>query len=424
MADGLREVIIPYAPRPVFIPWHDRTQRWSVTAAHRRSGKTVSRVNGLIKGALTCTLVRPRFGYIAPFLKQAKTVAWDYFKHYSSPIIPLGASINEADTRIDYPNGGQIRLFGADNPDALRGIYLDGVVFDEFATMDPEIWPVVRPALSDRNGWADFIGTPNGHNEFHRILTTALTDPEWYATILKASETGLLSAQELASAKKDLTEDQYSQEYECSFEAAIRGAYYGRQLAQADKDKRICNVAYDPGISVNTVWDLGIGDSTAIWLYQMVSQEIRLVDYYEGSGVGLDHYVKWLREKPYAYGQHFFPHDVKVRELGSGKSREETLRSLGILVSMVPNVGIEDGINAVRRILPRCWFDKTKCERGIEALRQYQTEWDDKLKTFKKNPRHDWTSHAADAFRYLALSVELAGPAPDLTQLSPKWTRV
>lgn len=416
-----QRVIIPYAPRPAFEPWHVRKQRWSVTAAHRRSGKTVSRVNGLIKGALTCPLERPRFAYIAPLLKQAKAVAWDYFKHYSAPLLEHGATFNESELRIDYPNQGQIRLFGADNPDALRGLYLDGVVFDEYADMDPTIWPVVRPALSDRSGWADIIGTPKGHNEFYAILENAKNDDEWFWAILKASETGLLNPAELASARKDLTQDQYDQEYECSFEAAIRGAYYGKELRAADEAKRIGKVPYDPGVQVHTAWDLGIGDSTCIWFCQVVGQERRIIDYYENSGCGLDHYAKVLQDKPYRYGSHLFPHDVRVKELGTGKSREETLRSLGLNVEIVPNIGIDDGINAVRRMLPSCWFDAEKCSRGIEALRQYQTEWDDKLKAFKNKPRHDWTSHAADGFRYLALGIERVSVSFEMPKLDVAW---
>ena len=208
----------------VFVPFHERTQRFSCEVVHRRGGKTVSRINELIRSALTEPLERPRFAYIAPYLKQAKAVVWDYLKHYSAPFVEHGAVFRESELRVDYPNGAQVRLYGADNPDALRGIYLDGVVFDEYGTMDPRIWPVVRPALSDRMGWADFIGTPNGHNDFHALWRQAAEKPEeWFAAVHRASETGLIPSWELAAAARDLTGDQYEQEYECSFEAAVQG---------------------------------------------------------------------------------------------------------------------------------------------------------------------------------------------------------
>lgn len=400
--DDARRVIIPYTPRALFLPFHTRTQRFSCEVVHRRGGKTVSRVNELIKSGLTCTKDRPRFAYIAPYLKQAKAVVWDYLKHYSAPFIEYGASFNESELRVDYPNGAQVRLYGADNPDALRGIYLDGVVFDEFGTMDPRIWPVVRPALSDRLGWADFIGTPNGHNEFHAIFKSAQENPaEWYSALHKASETGIIPEHELKAAARDLTKDQYAQEYECSFEAAIAGAYYGKEMAEAEAEKRITRVPYDKAADVITAWDLGIGDATAIWFCQQIGQEYHLIDYVENSGVGLDWYAREIKNRSYVYADHILPHDVEAKELGTGKSRKEVLGELGIKVTVAPRLKVEDGINAVRNVLNRCWFDAEKCKQGIECLKQYRTEFDDKRKVFKNNPLHDWTSHGADALRYL-----------------------
>lgn len=405
-------VLIPYAPRPLFVPFHQRTQRFSCEVVHRRGGKTVSRVNELIKSGISCTLDRPRFAYIAPYLKQAKAVVWDYLKHYSTPFLEHGGSFNESELRADYPNGAQVRLYGADNPDALRGIYLDGVVFDEFGTMDPRIWPVVRPALSDRMGWADFIGTPNGHNEFHRIHEEAKKKPgEWFSGLHKASETGLIPAYELAAAARDLTADQYAQEYECSFEAAIQGAYYGKEMAEAEREKRIVRVPYDKATDVVTAWDLGIGDATAVWFCQQVGQEFHLIDYVENNGVGLDWYVREIKSRPYVYADHIFPHDVEARELSSGKSRKETLGELGIKVTIAPRLKVEDGISAVRLVLNRCWFDAEKCARGVEALKQYRSAWDETRKIFRDGPLHDWTSHGADALRYLFTGIKKTSKA-------------
>jgi len=347
------------------------------------------------------------FGYVAPYLKQAKAVAWDYVKHYCAPLVPHGATFNEAELRADLPNGGRIRLFGADNPDAMRGLYFDGVVLDEYADQDPRIWPVIRPALSDRLGWADFIGTPKGHNDFYDTYQRALANPgEWYSAIHKASETGLIPEAELQAARRSMTEDQYAQEYECSFEAAIQGAYYGKEMAEAEREKRICRVPYDKATDVITAWDLGIGDATAIWFCQQVGQEYHLIDYVENSGVGLDWYAGELKSRPYVYASHLLPHDVEAKELGTGKSRKEVLEQLGIKVTVAPKLRVEDGISAVRLVLNRCWFDADRCRRGIEALKQYRTEFDEQRKVFRDKPLHDWTSHGADAMRYLFTGIK------------------
>ena len=406
MADGFQErrIVIPYSPREQFLGLHNRTQRWAVAVCHRRAGKTVACINELIKGALSCTRPEPRFAYVAPLYSQAKDVAWSYLKRFTANI--PGTLPYENELRIDLPNGGRVRLYGADNYDQMRGIYLDGVVVDEFGDIDPRAWEeVLRPALSDRHGWAIFIGTPKGNNHFRKLWDDANKDPSWYSLMLKASETGLIDPGELADARKSMTIDQYDREYECSFQAAVVGAYYGPQMNQAEAEKRIAKVPWEPRLQVYTAWDLGISDSTAIWFVQLVSREIRLIDYLENSGVGLDWYAKELRSKPYAYGEHILPHDAEVKELGTGRSRLETLQSLGIgNTRIIPAQSVADGINAARTLLPACWFDSDKCERGINALRNYRREYDDKLKSFKERPLHDWSSHGADAFRYLALS--------------------
>ena len=335
-------------------------------------------------------------------------MAWDYLKAAARQILTFGGSINEAELRVDYPNGGQVRLYGADNPDALRGIYLDGVVLDEYADMDPRVWPeVIRPALSDRLGWATFIGTPKGRNDFHAIWKRAEGADDWFSAMLKASETGLIDQAELAMARQDLTEDQYAQEFECSFDAAIVGSYYGKQMQNAEADKRIVGVPYEPTAQVWTAWDLGIADATAIWFAQVIGREVHLIDYYEASGVDLGHYVQEIMARPYIYAGHIVPHDVQAKELGTGKSRLEVLESLGLKnLTIAPMHRVEDGINAVRMFLPRCWFDRRKTERGVDALKLYRSEWDDKGKVLRPRPVHDWTSHCADSMRYLAMTLD------------------
>ena len=419
--DGTVEITIPYAPRPQFLPFHDRTKRWACLVAHRRAGKTVACINELIKAAMICEKDDGRYAYLAPYHAQAKDIAWDYLVRYSSPI--PGLSINISELRIDYPNGARVRLYGAENAERMRGLYLDGVVIDEPADIDPRVWPeIIRPALSDRQGWATWIGTPKGKNAFWDIWDKSQKEPEdWYSVMLKASETGLVAETELAEARKVMTEDQYAQEFECSFEAAIQGAYYGKEMRQATDDKRITRVPYEAGSVVHTAWDLGIDDSTAIWFAQQVGKEVRLIDYYENQGQDLAHYVSHLRSKPYAYApEHILPHDANVRELGTGKSRVEMLQSLGLRSRVLPAQEVADGINAARMLLPRCYFDADKCARGIEALRQYRTDYDEKLKVFKNRPLHDWSSHAADAFRYLALGLKPLMPKP-VKKPNVKW---
>ena len=394
---------INYRPRKLVRPFHKRKERFAVIVAHRRFGKTVAAINDLIKDALTIQRKNVRVAYIAPYYRQAKAIAWDYLKEYTQNI--EGVQINSSELRIDFPNGARIRLFGADNYDAMRGLYFDAVVLDEPADFPANAWPtVIRPSLADRKGRATFIGTPKGKNDFWEIYHYAQTDPNWFCAMYKADETGILDDEELSEAQRTMGEDRYAQEFLCSFEAAIQGAYYAKEMKDAKEATRVTSVPYDPAVSVVTSWDLGIGDSTAIWFAQYVGKEIRLIDYYESSGVGLDHYAKMLSDKGYHYDQHILPHDVRVKELGTGKSRLETLDSLGVKnITIAPQLGVEDGIQAARSMLNRCWFDQTKCERGIEALLQYRREFDERLKTWRGRPLHDWTSHGADSFRYLAV---------------------
>lgn len=348
------------------------------------------------------TIPHGRYAYVAPFLSQAKEVAWEYLKRFALPII---GDKNESELWVELLNGARIRIHGADNPDRLRGAYLDGVVLDEYADMRPSVWgEVIRPMLADRQGWATFIGTPKGHNEFFDVWDRAQGNREWFAQMLRASETGILPAGELDDARKDMTPEQYEQEFECSFEAAILGAYFGKEIAEAERAGRITSVDHDPALPVYTAWDLGVGDSTAIWFFQVAANEIRVIDHYENHGQGLPHYAGVLAAKRYTYADDFVPHDARVKELGTGRTRVETLVSLGRKPRVIPAQKIMDGINAARLTIPRCWFDRTRCKDGLEALRQYRADYDEKVKAFKNEPKHDWTSHSADAFRYLAMA--------------------
>jgi phage terminase large subunit len=406
-----RRIILPYAPRGPFLAYHERRQRFAVGVAHRRCGKTVATINDQIKRALLTNREQYRAGYVAPFFNQAKDIAWEYLKRFSAPVL---RKVNEGDAWVELLNGSRLRIYGADNPDRLRGGYFDDVALDEYADMYPGIWgSIIRPMLADRLGTATFIGTPKGRNSFHDLYERAGNDPEWSRFMLRASETGILSQKELDDARKDMTPEQYAQEFECSFDAAIVGAYYGTEVSAAEREGRIAEVAVDPALLVHTAWDLGIGDSTAIWFFQVAGAEIRVIDHYENHGQALAHYAGVLAAKKYRYGDDWVPHDAKVRELGTGRTRVETLIALGRKPRLVPDHKIDDGINAARLTIGKCWFDAMRCRDGLEALRQYRAEFDEKSRAFKSTPRHDWTSHTADGFRYLCMAWrELAPVAP------------
>lgn len=403
-----REVLIDYAPRDAFVPYHDAEQRYTLTVAHRRAGKTVARINKLIQKAAICKKQSPRFGYLAPFYIQAKDIAWNYLKAYSAPILELGGKVNESELSVTFPhNGAQIRLYGADNAERMRGLYFDGLSADEAQDIKPGVLTqIIMPALADRGGWLDMSGTPKGWgNLLGQTYKRAKDDPEWFVQVLRASETGLIDPDELQRLRRAMPENEYLQEFECSFDAAITGAYFAEELQRAEREGRISGVPHDPMLKTNTAWDLGISDSMVIWFWQQVGREIRVIDYYEASGFGLDHYARVLQDKGYLYDRHFAPHDIQVRELGNGKSRMEVALGLGIRFDMVPNIGVKDGIDAARMTIPRCWFDAKRCAVGVDALRQYREKIDDK-RGISFGPLHDWASHAADGFRYLSVAIQ------------------
>jgi len=395
---------VDYQPRGYFLPYHERDKRWSCIVAHRRAGKTVATVFDLLTCALATKKQNGRYAYIAPYYSQAKAIAWDYLKRFGAPV---AERILESELAVDLPNGSRVRLFGADNPDALRGIYLDGVVLDEYGDQRPTVWgEIIRPLLTDRKGWATFIGTPKGKNHFWEIREQAKSSPEWQYLELKASETGALAADELADARKTMTEAQYQQEFECAFDVPALGAIYAKEYQRARDEKRFTRVPHDQMLQVSTFWDLGIGDSTAIWFAQVSRSEIRLIDYYEANAQPLDHYVQVLKAKPYTYASHWLPHDAQAKQLTSGKSSMEVLTALGLPARITPKLSLEDGINAARMIWARCWFDEEKTGRGLECLQNYRRELNEKLGEFRAQPVHDWASHGADAFRYLAVSID------------------
>jgi hypothetical protein len=402
-----KDIKLKYRPRSVFEDYHNRKERWAVIVAHRRCGKTVACINDLIVKALIENKPHAQYAYIAPYYSQAKSVAWRYLERFSEPVL---AKSNQSELWVELINGARIRLFGADNPDSLRGNFLDGVVLDEMADMKPSLWgEIIRPLLADRLGWATFIGTPKGHNAFYDIYNEATKKPNWYTKVLRADQTNLLAQSELDDAKASMSDNQYEQEFLCSFEAAILGAYYGQEMRRLTDLERITSIDYDPMFPCHTAWDLGFNDSTSIWWFQVVYGEIRVLDHHSSNGQSIPYYTGLLAQKEdefgYKYGFHYLPHDARAKTLASGGKSiiEQISAKIDIKhLKIVPNLSLQDGIQATRLALSRAWFDN-RCEEGIECLRQYQREWDDDKKVFRDRPKHDWTSHSADAFRYLSI---------------------
>ena len=355
--------------------------------------------------------------YFFPTYKQGRKILWEgadreglrFLAHIPSQLIEKQ---NDQEMLIEMINGSILRVIGTDDIDSIVGTNPIGCVFSEYSLQNPRAWDFIRPILAENGGWAVFNYTPRGNNHGKQLYELAIKDPDhWFSQKLTVDDTQAIDKTVLQQEKSEMAirtgnDALYMQEYYCSFDVPIEGAYYGTQMLEAEKEKRITTVPYDPMAKVHTVWDLGVGDSTAIWFYQTIGREIHCIDYLETSGEGLDYYVKALQEKNYIYGNHYAPHDIQVRELSSGKSRLEIAEGLGIKFEIAPNLGVDDGIMATRMLLPRVWFDRNKCERGLNALNSYHKEWDDDNKTWKNKPNHDWSSHGSDAFRYLAVSYQ------------------
>lgn len=357
-----------------------------------------------------------QYFYFLPTYKQGRKIIWDGidgsgFKLLDHIPKELRVKTNDQEMKIELVNGSIFQVVGTDNVDSIVGTNPVGCVFSEYSLQDPQAWDFIRPILAENGGWALFLFTPRGKNHAYSLYRLAKKSPEWFAQLLTAEDTeaipGDVLKQELEEIiQKNGNDALYMQEYMCSFEVPIQGSYYGSQLSQLAKMGRIGRIPIEPSLPVHTAWDLGVGDSTSIWFFQLLGREVRIIDYFEASGEGLAFYAKELKKKDYLYGVHLAPHDIQVRELGTGKTRIETARQLGIEFTVVPRHSIEDGIEAVRNLLPKCWFDEERTEKGLSALRSYRKEWDERNQTWKAKPVHDWSSHAADAFRYLAVGID------------------
>ncbi len=410
-----------YQPRTLQAHLHQNVKRFNVIVCHRRFGKTVWLINEMIDRAMNNKKKKPQYAYIAPTYGQAKRVAWEMLKEYTN-CFP-GRKTYEQELRVDIPRGDgdfiRFMLLGAENPDSLKGIYLDGAGLDEFACMYKSVWTeVIRPTLSDRLGWACFVGTPKGSNHFKELYDESTDKGNWFRILYKASETGVIPDSELEDAKRDMDDSTYLQEYECDFGAALIGAYYGKEMRAARTESRITRVPYDKGGFVYTAWDLGMDDSTAIWFLQEIGREIRVLKYIEDQGKDLQFYANIIKQQPYRYEEHFLPHDANVRELGTGVSRVDTLRKYNIgRITVVSKLPPADGVHASRMILPKCYFDEVQTSYGVKCLENYQRAWDSKKKIFVDKALHDWSSHGADAFRTFAVGFRGGRDRMDLNKL-------
>ncbi len=427
------QITVPYKfnPRPYQLPLLRALdngckrviQRW-----HRRSGKDLTAFNYMIKRAVQEV---GQYYYILPTYTQAKKVIWDNidndgFKMLDHIPKELLVKSNDTELKIELRNGSIIQLIGSDNYNAIMGTNPKGCVFSEYSLQDPSAWQYIRPILAANGGWAIFNFTPRGENHAFELEQLAESNPEqWYVSALTVDDTNALSREILDQEKKEMlqltgNDALYQQEYRVSYTAPVEGSYYGSQLIKAEEEGRITNVPWEPGLPVHTWWDLGIDDSMTIGFVQVLGKERRFIDYLEGTGEGIDYYIREMKNKPYVYGEHYAPHDIEVREMtresldGRAITRKEYAKSLGINFKVTQNIGLPDGINSARSILNSCWFDREKCRRLLNGLKSYQKEWDDKNKVYKNHPLHNFASHPADMFRYFAVSYR---PQKDLNDL-------
>jgi hypothetical protein len=400
-------VTVPFAPRAWQKRLLDDKAKRIVAVVHRRAGKSTALMWMGLKRALTEKKQNPRVVHILPYgVMWQRTGLWDQLAQ-AADTIP-GAVVRRSELAVRLPNGGVFQAGGADNVDSWRGGGADLVIVDEFDDTPASLVPlVIEPMLADRNGTLVRSGTPKGRGLLQAAYDRAKVTPGYSSYLLDYTKTRALNDEAIDTLRREMSDEEFQQELCCSFASPNSGSYYGKLMDEAERDGRITNVPHDPAMKVWTAFDLGIDDSTAIWCCQITrGGEWRLIDYIEDSGAGLDHYVRLLQQRPYVYERHLLPHDAQVRELGSGRSRTETLHSLGVRPTrVVRQHSVADGINAVRMILPRCWFDAERCAQGIKALRHYRREWNEAAQTWRATPVHDFASHGADAARYLALGV-------------------
>lgn len=396
-----------YTPRPYQVPlWHafEAGTRRLLSIWHRRAGKDKTFIN------LCAVQSQRRVGayyYFLPTYSQGKKIIWDgmdasgfrFLHHFPQEL--WAGNPNQTEMKLRLKNGSIFQIVGSDNIDSIMGTNPVGCVFSEFSLQDPKGWDFVRPILRENKGWAAFNGTPRGKNHLYRLHQIAEKNPEWFSEILSISNTGVLDEEDI-QAERDagMAEELIQQEFYCSFDSGMQGAYYTDQFALLEERGQITEVPYDESVAVDTWWDIGFKDSTAIWFVQeMPGGRVNVIDYRELQGKGLPYYIKFLREQEYIYRYHYAPWDFGHHEWSSGKTRHETALNFDVRFRIGPKLHIQEGIDACRRLLPKCWFDKDRCADGLDAMRSYRKLWDERMQKFRDEPYHDWSSHGADAFR-------------------------
>lgn len=414
----MQNISLPYkfTPRSYQLPFlrafdsgkYDRyIQLW-----HRRSGKDKLDLNVVAREMQKHVGI---YYYFYPTYTQGKKALWTnigkdglpYIEHFPAALVE---SKNETEMKIKYRNGSIFQVIGTDDIDRVVGTNPRGVIFSEYSLQNPKAWEFIRPILRENEGWAVFNFTPRGKNHAFDLYETALTNPHWFVEKLTADDTQVLSAEDIQEERDaGMTEDMVQQEFYCSFTAAIQGSFYGAVYDEAERAGRFGNVPYDESLPVYTVWDLGVADAMSIGFFQLLGQEVRMIDYLEGVGQGLPWYIQQVQAKGYVYGDHYAPHDIKVRELGTGKSRLETAKTLGISFKVVDSLPVQDGIDQGRMLFKRLWVDAVNCKDWLRLIPQYTKEYDEDNKIFRDKPLHDWTSHGADMFRYAAIVIRKMG---------------
>lgn len=381
---------------------------------HRRAGKTKNNINFIATAALSDV---GNYWYLMPTITQARTVIWNGVDREGNPYLDhipkaLRKSVNNAEMLISLTNGSTIQFLGSDNYNRLMSGNPKGVIFDEYPLQSPYAWDYIRPILTENEGWAHFTYTPRGTNHGWELYNTNRTNDKWYVTLLTVDQTfrqdgtAVISKESIEEERiSGMTDDMIQQEFYCSFSAAVKGAYFGKQLAQAEANNRIRSFPIDTSVPVDTYWDNGIGltDHTAIWLIQKFPQEYVAIAYYENFGAGVDHYINWLQDfrdkNGIVYGTHHGPHDVESRHFSTGKSTLEIARELGFHFMVVPRIKLkEEAIGMARMIFSKVIFHETQCARGLSCLREYHAEYDAKKQVFSVKPMHNWASDGADAF--------------------------
>lgn len=351
--------------------------------------------------------------YVFPEFNQGRKALWDNidsdgFKTMDHIPQEIRKRTDQGQMLIELFNGSIFQVIGASDINRIVGTNPVGIVFSEYSLMSPTVIGFLLPIVQANKGFLWFNFTPRGDNHA-RVLYQQAIKRGWFVSFLTAKDAGVFSPAELEEIRQEYIalygdDKLFNQEMMCSFDEPVQGSYYGDLIMRAESQGRLGSVSHRSELPVHTYWDLGVGDAMAIWFVQYVGDEIHLIDYHEDTGKGLDHYIKFIKEQPYVYGEHYAPHDIRVREMGSGLSRLEVARSLGLNFRIAPKLSIEDGINAVRTLMSRCHFDSKKCEVGIAALKNYHRKYNEELRVYDNKPLHDWSSNGADAFRYLAVS--------------------